>query len=151
MPACVVLCCQEKTCSGGERRAMPSGHLPIEGSEKEPLPGARKVGPVPADQEVRVTIVVRRRGDAQLPAVESTAPILSRREFAETYGADPADLERIEQFAAEHGLEVRESDGARRSVVLAGPAETVARAFAVELDEYEHEGVRYRGRSGAVQ
>ena len=129
---------------------MPSGHLPVEGSEKAPLPGARKVGPVPADQEVRVTIVVRRRGGAELPAVESSGQALSRGEFAEQYGADPADLEQVERFAADHGLEVRESDPARRSVVVAGPAEAVARAFAVELDEYEHEGIRYRGRSGEV-
>lgn len=130
---------------------MPSGRLPVEGSDREPVPGAKKVGPVPTDQEVRVTIVVRRRGGAELPAVEGAAPALSREEFARKYGADPADLERVQKFAVDHGLEVRESDPARRSVVLAGPAETVARAFAVELDEYETEGVRYRGRTGPVR
>ncbi len=127
---------------------MPPGHQPIQGSEKEPLPGATKVGPVPAEQEVRVSIILRRRGGAELPAVEPSGQALSRREFAERFGADPTDLERIEQFAAEHGLEVRESDAARRTVVVAGPAEAVARAFAVELDEYEHEGVRYREAEG---
>jgi len=129
---------------------MPSGRVPIEGSEREALPGAKRVGPIPADQEVRVTIVVRRRDDAALPKLEEGAEPLSRTEFAQRFGADAADLERVAQFAREHGLEVRESDQARRTVVLAGPAAAVAKAFDVSFEEYEHEGVRFRARSGPV-
>lgn len=130
---------------------MPSGRVPIEGSEREELPGAKKVGPIAADQEVRVTIVLRRRDDAALPKLEAEAAPLSRKQFAERYGADPADLKQIKAFAEEQGLEVRGSDQARRTVVVAGPAERVGPAFGVSFEEYEHEGVRFRARSGAVQ
>ena len=129
---------------------MPSGRVPIEGSERQALPGARRVGPIPDNQEVRISLVLRRRDDAHLPEPKAGAEPLSRREFAERYGADPADLEQVARFASEHGLQVRETDQARRTVVLAGPAEAAAKAFQVSFEEYEHEGVRFRARSGAV-
>jgi kumamolisin len=58
---------------------------------------------------------------------------MSREDFAATYGADPADLGRVEDFARQHTLEVVESSQERRTVRLAGRAEDVAAAFGVSF------------------
>src|SRR5437867_4653106 len=44
-----------------------------------------------------------------------------------------------------------ETNIARRSVVLAGTVAALSAAFGVELQQYEHPGGTYRGRTGAIQ
>lgn len=105
--------------------------VPVPGSEREPLPGARAIGPVDPAESFEVSVVVRRQQGAE-------------------YGADPADLARVEDFAREHNLAVEESSQARRTVVLSGRAADLMNAFSVELARYEHAGGEYRGRTGAV-
>jgi kumamolisin len=136
---------------------MANGHVPLEGSERQPLPDARKIGPVPSDQTVRVTVTVRRRPGAELPSPEELAAtplaerqVLSRAEFAEQYGADPADLDKVEQFAKEHGLEVLEKSPEKRTVVLQGTAPAMSEAFQVELAMYARGDQEYRSREGSV-
>ena len=74
----------------------------------------------------------------------------TREEYAGMHGADPEDLNKIEQFAHAHGLSVVDSDAARRSVVLSGTVAQMNQAFSVDLGRYEHAGGVYRGRTGAV-
>lgn len=105
--------------------------VPVPGSERAPLPGARAIGPVDPNQSFEVSVVVRRRPGAE-------------------YGADPADLAQVEAFAREHDLAVVESSQPRRTVVLSGRAEDLMNAFSVQLARYEHAGGEYRGRTGAV-
>jgi kumamolisin len=136
---------------------MTNGHVALEGSERQPLPDARKIGPVPSNQTVRVTVTVRRRPGGELPSPEelvATPPAervyLSRDEFAEQYGADPTDLDKVEQFAHEHGLEVLEKSPAKRTVVLQGTAPAMSEAFQVELAMYARGDQEYRSREGSV-
>jgi kumamolisin len=102
-----------------------------------------------------VSIRVRRRADAPpLPdlshAAGASGDIQSREAFAATYGADPADIERIEGFATEHALTVEEASVARRTVVLAGTVAQMGETFAVDLGHYEVGETTYRGREGHV-
>jgi kumamolisin len=122
------------------------------------LPEARLIGPIDSQEPVSVSVLVRRRPSAPPLDAAATAGLsatsrqrLAREEFAATYGADPADLAKVEAFARAQGLDVVESDPARRTVVLTGPAGAVAQAFGVELARYEHpqEGT-YRGREGPI-
>jgi kumamolisin len=73
---------------------------------------------------------------------------LSREDFAGTYGADPADLKRIADFASKAGLTVLESSPARRTVVLSGTAAQMSAAFGVTLSMYKSPDQEYRGREG---
>ncbi len=98
-------------------------------------------------------MIVRPR--APLPALDELGhkPIgerrhLSRREFAARYGADRKDLAAIEDFAAAHGLRVRQASAGRRSVVLVGPARRMEAAFSTRLARYRSPQGDYRGRSG---
>jgi kumamolisin len=106
---------------------------------------------------VDVTIRLRSR-TGKKPIVNSeefTKPleertILSRKEFEQRHGADPDSIAKVEAFAREHKLKVKEKSSARRTVILSGPVSAMSAAFGVELKEYEHPTGKYRGRTGSV-
>jgi kumamolisin len=120
----------------------------IAGSERTPLPQDRRVGRADPGQRLEVTVLLRRRG--ALPEPGPAQPHLRRRQLEELAGADPADIERVEAFAHENGLEVVEASPARRSVVLAGPASALESAFGTELWLYDVDGGVRRGRQGPL-
>ena len=138
--------------------ATPDGRVPVPGSERAPVEGARPTGAVPGDEHVEVTVVVRYHAGSK--PLGSTAKFgvpapgerkyLTREQLAEASGADPADMHKVEEFAADHGLTVLDSDAARRTVSLAGTAAQMSEAFGVTLERYEHADGAYRGRTGAV-
>jgi kumamolisin len=132
--------------------AGPS-HAKVTGSERELLPDSRPVGAPPQDKRIEVTIVVRPKEGGDHPDLEANGgvPRMTREEYEAQHGADPADLDKIAEFAAEHGLDVVEESAARRTVVLGGTIEAMTKAFQTELTLYEHPGGLYRGRTGAVQ
>jgi kumamolisin len=83
----------------------------------------------------------------QLPAKRQ---YLAREQYAASYGSDPADLAKVEAFARAHALVVVETSAARRSVFISGTAADFATAFGTTIEQYEHEGGSYRGRTGAL-
>jgi kumamolisin len=115
------------------------------------VPGARAVGAVPGDERAEVTVLVRRKpGTEALPSPGVVTERLSREEFDARYGADPADIERVREFAAAHQLAVVEASTAKRSVVLSGTVDQLSDAFGVELRLYEGPDGSYRGRTGPI-
>lgn len=130
------------------------GRVPLRGSNRAPLRGASAVGPVDPNEAVTVTLLLRRRSGAQLPdlaeARDSRRGPISREEFAATFGADPADVDAIRTFAADHHLEVGQVNLAARTVSLAGTAAAMSEAFGVELRRYRHPEGEYRGREGEI-
>ena len=133
---------------------IPANYRRLKGSERRPAPGFRRIGPADPGETLSVTIRVRRRPDAQpLPDQADWAATppgqrkyLLRDDFAQRYGASPADLELVERFATDHHLKVIESNTARRIVILSGTVEQMNSAFAVDLGRYESPTERYRGR-----
>jgi kumamolisin len=138
--------------------SMSTDRKTINGSDRAPLHGARVVGPVPADERFEVTVRVRRKASLASLAASGLhadqAPqnrnYLTREQYATNYGADPADIAKVEAFAKAHGLVVVESSPARRSVFLSGTAASFAKAFGTTIDQYEHDGGTYRGRTGVL-
>ncbi len=120
----------------------------IAGSERTPLPQERRIGRADPGQRLEVTVLLRRRG--ALPEPGAAQPHLRRRQLEELAGADPADIERVEAFAHEHGLEVVDASPARRSVAVAGPASALESAFGTELWLYDVDGGVRRGRQGPL-
>jgi kumamolisin len=122
------------------------------------MTGAVATGDVMADERVDVTL--RLRSKAQPHALSTGGALddrlprertyLSREAFAEQHGTDPADIERITSFAQAHGLVVLETSHARRSMVLSGTAQAMGAAFGVRLQQFEHDGGTYRGRTGSI-
>ena len=112
---------------------------------------ARALGRVDPRRRIELSLVLRPR--RPLAEVEDRLgrgePPLSREEFAAAYGADPADVGRVEAFARQHGLRVVESSPARRTVRVAGRAAELAALFGVELlDVAQADGARFLAPSG---
>ena len=130
--------------------------VPLPGSERAALPSARAVGAADPRERIEVTVVLRPRttGEGVAAALSAQPPqtrqYLSRAELAAARGAAPEDVAQVEDFARAHGLEVVETNIARRSVVLAGTVAAFNAAFGVELQQYDHPGGTYRGRTGAI-
>jgi len=137
--------------------STPKKPLPLEGSERTPLPGAREVGPANPNEIVDVTIRLRSRAGKK-PIVSADAiskpidkrTILSRKDFEQRHGADPTSIAQVEAFAREHKLTVKEKSAARRTVILSGTVAAMNEAFGVQLKQYQHPNGSYRGRTGPV-
>jgi kumamolisin len=130
---------------------------PLAGSERTPLPGARAVGQANPAERLEVTVVLRhRQHDALQERVRKIAirdksqRHLTHEEYAQQFGAEPADIQAVEKFANQHGLTVVEEDQGRRAVVLSGTVAQLNDAFGVDLQEFEYPGGSYRGRTGAI-
>src|SRR6185437_4442419 len=144
------------TDSKSTARRSPAATTPrtkVGGSARKPLPGARRVGAVAAEEPIEVTVLVRPRAPLPEPEELGQQPLrerrfLTRREFAARHGADGKDLRAIEDFATEHELRVRQASAGRRSVVLVGPARRMEAAFSTRLSRYSSPHGDYRGRSG---
>jgi kumamolisin len=120
----------------------------IAGSERTPLPPETSLGPADPRQRLAVTVLLRRRG--ALPEPGTAQAHLQRRQLEELAGADPADIERVEAFAHDHGLDVVDASPARRSVVLAGTVDALEAAFGTQLSLYDVDGTVLRGRQGPL-
>jgi len=128
-----------------------SKKIPLNGTEHIMLPGTRAIGPSDPHELIEISVILKHRQD--LPAPHSVDKPLSHAEFSQSYGADPAHVDKIRQFAQEYHLQMveRGDEILRRTVTLTGTAAAMERAFSVELTEFEHENGTYRGHTGTVQ
>ncbi len=131
----------------------------LPGSERTLLPGSRKIGPSDPEQQIQVTVFLRRGSSPkQFPDVKKLGKLLpaqrrhlSRAEFATRHGARPADIKKISTFATQNKLKVVEVSRPRRSVILSGSIAAFSHAFGVELNSYQHPTGTCRMRSGTIQ
>jgi kumamolisin len=133
----------------------PQGYERLSGSEKNPLPNSRLVGPVDPNETVEVTVYLRPPATSNLAntiheQVQHHGRHLSREEYAANHSASSDDIAKVVDFAGKNNLTVVETDPIGRKVVLAGTAATMSAAFATELQRYEHSNGTYRGRTGSI-
>ncbi|MFZ0746523.1 MAG: S53 family peptidase [Terracidiphilus sp.] len=128
-----------------------SKKIPLKGTEHISIPGARAIGSTDPHQLMEISVVLKHR--QSLPEPESEEKYLNHNDFAITYGADPAHVDKIRAFAHENNLQMlqRGDEVLRRTVTLAGTAAAMEKAFSVELTEFEHPDGSYRGHSGPIQ
>ena len=149
---------------------VPSGYANIEGSERRAVPGAERIGPADPGELISLSILVRRRPDAQplpdhkywmaMPAARRR--YLSREELGSLHGAAQDDVDKVVAFARAQGFEITDTSLLRRTVFASCTVEQANRAFAVDLDYYEvalperrsaapaQRKQRYRSHVGAV-
>src|SRR5271155_1015820 len=133
--------------------------IDLPGSERTLLPGFRKIGPCDPQEQIQVTVFLRRGGSPkQFPDVKKLGKLLpaqrrllSRAQFASRHGARSADIKKIRTFATQNKLKVVAASRPRRSVLLSGSVADFSRAFGVELNSYAHSAGTSRMRSGAIQ
>jgi kumamolisin len=128
-----------------------SKRVSLKGSERAPLAGAHAVGATDPHQIIEVSVILRRR--QPLEQTEGRGRRINHEQFAAQYGADPANIHLLRQFAGEYNLQLLErgDEIERRTVTLAGTAGAMEKAFSVELRDYEHPEGSYRGRVGSIQ
>jgi kumamolisin len=138
--------------------STPKNPLALAGSDRAPLPGAKEIGPANPNETVDVTIRLRSRAGKKpiINPEEYKKPVESRKlysreQYAKEHGADPTDIARVEKFAQDHKLKVKEKSAARRTVILTGPVAAMNEAFGVQLKQYDHPSGKYRGRTGKIQ
>src|SRR6185437_11019658 len=127
----------------------------LESSRRHKWANGKDVGPVDPNEQIEVSVYLRR--SQSLPNAEEigTTPIasrkyLSREEFARGHAAESEDLSKIQEFADEYGLRVAGEDPARRLVKLSGTVQNFNHAFGTDLRRYEYSSGIYRCRTGTV-
>ena len=70
----------------------------------------------------------------------------------QNYGADPADIEKVEEFANEHGLDIVQSSIAQRAVRLSGTVEAMQAGFRRSIQGVSKAKTKqaFRGRTGTI-
>jgi kumamolisin len=128
----------------------------LPGSERSLPLDAQLVGPCSPTAIITVTLYLRAKNREELQqrleqlSQSHPSEYLTAEQFADRYGADPADLDQVSSFAQRHGLQVIGTDSARRSVQLSGSISAMEAAFGVQLHDYRHRGSIYRLRQGPV-
>ena len=111
---------------------------------------ARYIGPHDPQADVDVTVVFRHASAPQPDAWPRAA--MSRDEFQQKHGADPAAVERLRDFGRKHGMRETGCQMARRTLHWRGTAQGMRDAFGVELGQYEmSDGKRFVGCTKAPQ
>ena len=135
--------------------------LAIPGSYRHAVPGAKLLKKSDPAKRIKVSIYARQNpveaGKSLTPLEELNQKLpgqrkyLNAEEFNSTFGADPADLEKIAAWAKSNKLKVLDSSVPKRRVLVEGTIGDVSKAFGVQLNEYDHpkEG-RFRGREGEI-
>ena len=123
----------------------------LPGSERQLPSGAQQIGVVPPQEQVTVTLVLKRKETAPRADTGGFEQYLSHQEFEARYGAPPADMQLIQQFAQENGLSVSESSGLKSTVKLTGSTEAMQRAFDTQLHRYRHNNFTFRARTGELK
>jgi kumamolisin len=114
-----------------------AARVPVPGSERKPAPGVVPASqPAPSDEQISVTVVLRRKAELPAELVTGSASI-TPAELAERYGAAEDDVSLVRQAAADVGVEVESVDVGARRVVLAGAAGTLASMFGTSLEQGE--------------
>jgi kumamolisin len=131
--------------------------FPLPGSERQIPPNAELVGPCPADTQIEITVYLRSRDPSGLQEYvqQISGPgshsYLTPQQFAHKFGANPADVEAVTNFAHNNQLRVLGHDLGRRSVTLSGTAARMNEAFGVNLQHYRYAGGVYRLRQGTIR
>ena len=145
-------------------------HVPLKGSERVAVSGAKPIGAANPDESLQVTVLLRSRSQAEdaktntnkatvneKAAVESLLQKraadrqhLTPEQFLAQRGALQEDILKVEEFAHEYGLSISDTNLAKGSVTLSGTVAQFGKAFNVELLNYTHAEGSYRGRTGAI-
>src|SRR5260370_12593638 len=92
----------------------PQGYKQLTGSEREPLPNSRRVGPVDPNEPVEVTVYLRAPATSNLAnkiseQVQHQGRPMSRQEYSASQSASPDDAANVEEFARKHDLTIPET------------------------------------------
>jgi kumamolisin len=122
----------------------------LTGSEKAPLSAAAGEKPVRPSSVFTVSVVVRRKNPLNIKRLGQDR--LTRAQYRQQHGADPAAITLVRAFAKEFGLTVEKGTPKpeRRTIKLTGTVTAMQKAFGVTLAQKVLDGNTYRVREGSI-
>src|SRR5260221_2162216 len=95
--------------------------VPLKGSERAAVPGARELAPAEATERMEVSVIVRRRGPGELQSRVAALAAggrsrggMSRDAVARAHGADPKDPLTVRGVSGAHRPCLADVDGGQR-------------------------------------
>lgn len=135
--------------------------IAIDGSLRNPVPGAKLLQASDPTQKIKVSIYLRPnpnppadltgKVDDQSLLLPGKRKYLSDDEFKTLYGASSQDMDKVKAWAATKKLSVVSQNAEQRKIEVEGTIANISDAFGVELNDFEHPELgHFRGRSGKV-
>ena len=126
--------------------------VPLIGSEKK-APVGMKLDTLNPNEAMEVTVRIRLKKSIH-EWLHTNVPkdeFVGRGQYGSMFGADPASVRLVEEFANEYGLSIVRSSLSRRCVILRGTIAHFGHAFGVYLANYQtNDGLVFRGRTGVI-
>ncbi|PRZ42463.1 kumamolisin [Antricoccus suffuscus] len=126
----------------------------LPGSSRRPVSHVVGARALPADERIAITLILRRR--ASVP-VTATGPVrITSSEFAESYGADPGDVQIVADVLHAAEIDVLETHLASRRMRVAGTAAALGALFGSSMEQVESldpvtdQSVTHRHRTGEL-
>ena len=126
--------------------------VPLSGSHREAVTGARQLGPAAPDAEVRLTVQLAPRDLAGLVAKIETPGYTpySREELARAHAPSDEDIAAVRRYLESHGLSIVDVSPDRRALTVTGPISAAEKAFDTRLYAYEQDGRQFHARTGLL-
>lgn len=130
--------------SASPRRVLP-------GSEIHSFASNVSEKPISPTSKITVSVILKRK--TPLSAANRLGKArLTRTQFRQQHGSDPAAVKLVRAFAAEYGLTVAPNTPGPecRTIKLTGTASAMQKAFGVTLVHKTHDGANFRVREGSI-
>jgi kumamolisin len=112
---------------------MPDPLIPLSGSERSEVPGARPAAaPLDDSQVITVTVMLRRKAAVPAALVQGQETV-STTQLGDRYGADPDDAQLVAEVLGEYGLTVTEFHLPSRRLKVSGTIAAMQSAFGTPL------------------
>ncbi len=129
---------------------MPQDRTTIAGSERTAPPGL-PAGEVDPAARAQVSVYLKPEVSGASSDAQPQGPFQSRQGLrTERSESQRKAIAEVRAFAGRENLAVVEADPARRLVRLEGSLQALQAAFGTQLHLYEHEGRRFRARTGPL-
>ncbi len=141
--------------------AKSSKMIAVAGSNRPPLDGAKLLRKTDPKKSITVSMYLRTNPNMTSQARSTIATLseqppqerryLSKPQLGAMFGADPREMQAVEDWAKSCKLKVVEADAAKRRVKVSGSVAAIDKVFDVQLNDYRHpDGYEFRGREGQV-
>src|SRR5271170_7243033 len=128
-----------------------SSNLPavtLSGSCRRHMEKAVSAGVPPANEQIEITLSLRRRKPAPDPTALDRC--LTHEELEQEFGADPGDIAVLEDFASRHHFAVTNVNTAARTMTITGQFSVLADLFGASVEMRRYNNKVYRSRHGGL-
>ncbi len=146
--------CQSGQCVG----TATHGGQQLSGQTLPAQTGAPRVGPVPGDTVINMSIALQLQNPTSWQELQDLAQqvsdpfsqkyrqFLGVDDFAARFGASPTDYQHVQDWATSHGLAVTKTFANNLVVAVSGSAQAIQQALYVHLDYYSRpDGTQFYG------